>query len=434
MSFDLTPLKVSRESVRQIALTVDRYEVMRRRFGRRPADTKRGPRAAGVITTRPLERVEMDHFLCDVHLVCEKTGVRLGRPWLTMAVDHYSGMALGYYLSFAPPSAASVLAALRHAILPKNSSSTDEVRWLAFGIADLLALDNGLDFTSHGVREACAALGIDLLFTPPRSPWYKGTIERFGRTMNTRFIHFLRGTTLGKPTSDLGYNGANEAVLTFQVFEALLTQYITTIHNKTPSRNKSQSPERLFLMGCQSWPVRVPISMAEFDAAVALSKNAVLQQSGLMFLRLRYQSDALGELWNRSPKSTRLHFKVNPLNLQSIQVRHPVTGEYFQVDCVDDFHWPRTLSIHVAVRAHARTLGLSPDERRNLAKAEADLMKKYSEEAKNSSRTLRRMQAEILRQSQTEMVSVDVADDVYSDSESGDYSDAFDAVYDDEAA
>lgn len=128
MSFNLNPLKVSRESVRKIALNIDQYDVMNSRYGRRAADTKRGPRAAGVVTTRPLERVEMDHFLCDVHLVCEKTGIRLGRPWLTLAVDHYSGMVLGYYLSFAPPSAASVLAALRHAILPKtNFTSTNEL-------------------------------------------------------------------------------------------------------------------------------------------------------------------------------------------------------------------------------------------------------------------------------------------------------------------
>lgn len=128
MSFSLNPLKVSRESVRRIALNINQYDVMNSRYGRRAADTKRGPRAAGVITTRPLERVEMDHFLCDVHLVCEKTGIRLGRPWLTLAVDHYSGMVLGYYLSFAPPSAASVLAALRHAILPKiNFTSGNEL-------------------------------------------------------------------------------------------------------------------------------------------------------------------------------------------------------------------------------------------------------------------------------------------------------------------
>lgn len=430
MSFELSPLRVSRESVRQIALTVDRYEVMKQRYGRRAADTQRGPRAAGVITTRPLERVEMDHFLCDVHLMCETKGVRLGRPWLTLVVDHYSGMVLGYYLSFAPPSAASVLAALRHAILPKESSPNPS--WPAFGIADLLVVDNGLDLTSCGVREACAALGIDLLFTPPRSPWYKGVIERFGRTMNTRFIHFLPGTTLGKPTSNLGYNGADEAVLTFPAFESLLEKYITTIHNKTPNRNKAHSPERLFLMGCQNWPVRVPSSMAEFDAAVALSKSAVLQQSGLWFLRLQYQNDMLGALWNCSAKGTRLQFKVNPLNLQSIQVRHPVTGDYFRVDCVDDYQWPRTMSMHLAVRAHARKQGLNTEERRQLAKAEIDLMKSYADAAKKSSRALRRMQAELLRQSQEEMAveggDMPGAQEALS---SGSY-DAFDAAFADD--
>ena len=119
MSVSFTPFRVGRETVRAIALTVDRYLLMRARHGKVVANAKRKPRAAGVITTRPLERVELDHFLCDVHLVCGRTGVPLGRPWLTLAVDHYSGMVVGYHLTFAPPSAASVLAALRHAILPK---------------------------------------------------------------------------------------------------------------------------------------------------------------------------------------------------------------------------------------------------------------------------------------------------------------------------
>ena len=119
MSASFKPLAISRETVRRIALTVDRYQVMRTRHGKTVANAKRKPRSAGVVTTRPLERVELDHFLCDVHLICGETGVPLGRPWLTMAVDHYSGMVVGYHLTFAPPSAASVLAALRHAILPK---------------------------------------------------------------------------------------------------------------------------------------------------------------------------------------------------------------------------------------------------------------------------------------------------------------------------
>ncbi|MCI1192096.1 DDE-type integrase/transposase/recombinase [Calidifontimicrobium sp. SYSU G02091] len=321
MTVNLEPLAMSRETVRQVALGVDRYELMRARFGRQAADLKRKPRSAGVTTVRALERVEVDHFLCDVHLVDEKTGSRLGRPWLTLVIDHYSGLVLGYHLSFAPPSAASVLAALRHAILPKELSfdvneakqdQSPQVRWQAFGIPDLVVVDNGLDLTSNGVREACLALGIDILFTPPRSPWYKGVVERFGRTLNSRFIHWTPGTTLGKATSDRNYDGAEHAALTFDAFKQLLERYIVTIHNKTPRRTGTKAPDRLFLESCQRWPVRIPTSQAEFDAAVALEFTHKLQQSGLKWLGLQYQNEQLGALWNRSPAGTRLSFKVNP--------------------------------------------------------------------------------------------------------------------------
>jgi putative transposase len=121
---NLSSLVISRETVRKIVTATDAYELLLRRYGRHAADNELGGRGAGIRTTRPLERVEIDHTLCDVHLVDEKTGKRIGRPWLTLVVDHYSGAILGYHLSLNPPSAASVIAALRHAILPKRGTWT----------------------------------------------------------------------------------------------------------------------------------------------------------------------------------------------------------------------------------------------------------------------------------------------------------------------
>jgi len=122
MKFD--SLNVSRETVRQIAASTNRHDLTKRRYGRQAADNVHGGRGAGVLTTRPLERVEIDHTLCDVHLVDEESKRCTGRPWLTLVVDHYSGAILGYHLSLNPPSAASVIAALRHAILPKPGNWT----------------------------------------------------------------------------------------------------------------------------------------------------------------------------------------------------------------------------------------------------------------------------------------------------------------------
>lgn len=390
-------LSISRETVRQIALGVDRYQLMRARFGTQAANLKVRPRSAGVFTSRPLERVELDHFLVDSHVVCGRTGVRLGRPWLTAAVDHYSGMIVGYHLSFAPPSAASVLAAVRHAILPKEISGG---AWLSYGIPDSVVVDNGLDLLSDAVKDAFVALGIDLVYTPPRTPWFKGTIERFGRTLNTRLVHWLPGTTLGKPTSALGYVAKEHAVLTFESFEALLEQYIVTVHNMTPRRAKQLSPHQRWLRGVREWPVRLPASQDEFDAAVALTFSVKLQQTGVHFLDLHYQNEELGELYKRTPPGTRVTLKVNPLDLKSIKVIKPVTQQVMTIACVSHVEWPRSLSYHKAVRQFARDDGRDPAVARDLMMAELALKTSIERAADKGKRDLRRMQAEFLRQAQ----------------------------------
>lgn len=396
----LESLTVSRESLRQIALGIDRYQLMRARHGRQTANLKRRPRTAGVITTRPMERVEIDHFLLDVHLVCPNTGRHLGRPWVTVAVDHYSGVVVGYHLSFAPPSTASVLAVLRQMILPKTwaGPASQLNPWLAYGIPDCIVVDNGLDLLSKGFQDACIALNIELIYAPPRTPWYKGTIERFGRTMNTRFVHWLPGTTLGKQMKETGYDAKNSALLSFDVFEALLRQYITQIHNRTPRRTKEGMPDGRWLAGTMEWPVRLPESAEVFDAAVALTFQAKVQQTGLTYLGLQYQNDELGQLWNRLPESTSLTFKVNPLDLKTIKVLLPATQEILSVECVSDVGWPRTLAYHMAVRQAARQAGRDLSNTRELALAEASMQLAIEQAMSEGKRSIKRMQAELHRQ------------------------------------
>lgn len=328
MTSALKPLRVSREYVRKAVEDIDRHAIMAKRFGRQVADAKLKARGAGVETLRPLERVELDHFLCDVHLVCPKTGAGLGRPWLTLAVDHFSGLLIGYYLTFAPPSAESVLACLRHAILPKKPVTYKEgalddpspitISWVGFGIPDLLAVDNGTDLTSFGVRDSCLALAIDLLYTPPRAPWYKGVVERIGRTMNVQLVHWLPGTTLGTPTGSFAYDGKKEAVYTLETFRILLEYFFTNIYNKSAGKGETKSREHRFLKGIEWWPVRLPESMEAFDTAVALHVERELSNSGITFEGAVYQSEETKKWWYQvSQRKHRLAIKVNPCYQQA---------------------------------------------------------------------------------------------------------------------
>lgn len=57
----------------------------------------------------PLHRVEIDHTPLDVMVIDALTNLPLGRPWLTVAIDRFSRVVLGFYLSFRAPSAHSVI-------------------------------------------------------------------------------------------------------------------------------------------------------------------------------------------------------------------------------------------------------------------------------------------------------------------------------------
>jgi putative transposase len=99
---------------------LDSYEVMKARFGKRIADSKFKAIKQGIAPTRPLERVEIDHTKIDLLVIDAETGMPIGRPWLTTAIDVYSKMIFGMYLSFNPPSYLSVMQCLMHGISPKT--------------------------------------------------------------------------------------------------------------------------------------------------------------------------------------------------------------------------------------------------------------------------------------------------------------------------
>jgi putative transposase len=98
---------------------IEAYQQVAFREGKAAADKKYRLVKASTRTTHILERVEIDHTPLDLFLVDDKTGLPLGRPTLTVVIDHFSRMLLGYYLSYGAPSLVAVMGALRHAILPK---------------------------------------------------------------------------------------------------------------------------------------------------------------------------------------------------------------------------------------------------------------------------------------------------------------------------
>jgi transposase InsO family protein len=71
-----------------------------------------------------------------------------------------------------------------------------------FGVADKIFVDNGRQYKSKWLSQACAKLGIRLLTSRPYHPESKGLVERFNRTVEK----FISEAILAKPSGVAEYN------------------------------------------------------------------------------------------------------------------------------------------------------------------------------------------------------------------------------------
>ncbi len=127
--------------------------------------------------TRRNERWEMDHTLAPIWIIHPITG-RLVRPWMTLVVDCFSGVRVGWAFTMVENGAAdtsSVLAALASAVM-------------RYGLPEALVYDQGADFVSHRLTRALSRLQITPVPLPKETPQKKPYVERANRTVKFGFF------------------------------------------------------------------------------------------------------------------------------------------------------------------------------------------------------------------------------------------------------
>jgi len=177
--------------------------------------------------------VQIDHTPVDLVLVDDVHRRPVGRPWITLAIDVYSRMVAGFYVSFDPPGAMSVGLCLAHAILPKETWLTKHdvtTSWPVWGVMNAVHADNGKEFHSRMLKTACENYDIDLQWRPVARPHYGGHIERLLGTFS-QDIHALPGTTFSHPTARGTYDSDKTSALTLSEFERWLAIYIVEVYH-----------------------------------------------------------------------------------------------------------------------------------------------------------------------------------------------------------
>jgi putative transposase len=230
----------SHSSIYRYLDKLEAYQVAAGRLGKQIADSQFRSVTGKQTAVRLLERWEIDHTPLDVLVICDKTLLPLGRPWLTITIDKYSRMIVGFYISFREPSAYAVLQCIKQAILPKDEIlkvyPDITTPWPARGIPEMIVCDNGMDLHAKALINLCQELGIQIQFCPAKTPQYKGSVERFFRTLAEDLIHRLPGTVFSSIDKRGDYPAEEKACITFNTIQHLITKWIVEIYNQTHHR------------------------------------------------------------------------------------------------------------------------------------------------------------------------------------------------------
>jgi len=330
-------------------------EFVRGRVGRKQAKYEFSNVGEPPKTSQILERVEADHTPLDINVLHDDRKTLLGRPTLTILIDHYSRMVMGFQVSFEEPSYASASMAISCAILPKESVLEFygvQGCWPACGIMESMVADNGSEFWSDNMDLAIGELGSVLQYAPVRSPNYKGVVERFFRTLRTMLIDALPGKTNGVGNGSDEYNAQSEAKLSLTEFKKIFLNWLVNIYHLEPTGGSVKSPLDLWNESARTLP-EVELNPKRIETILMASDTRTLHRDGIQFEKLNYNSNSLKDIYRREG-TTSLTIKYSPFNIGYIYVYDVLNRIYIQVPCVD-YEYAKNLSLyaHKIIRKHA---------------------------------------------------------------------------------
>ncbi|MDH4188529.1 MAG: DDE-type integrase/transposase/recombinase, partial [Nitrospira sp.] len=330
----------TRRLVQSLINAFDAFDRYAARYGNLAATRKFRTVLYANVTERPLECAEMDHTKLDLIAIDDDTYMPLGRPWVTICIDRDTRCVLGIYIGFEPPSYLTVARCLKHAFRPKVDLQEvyPEIvnEWISFGVMDKLVVDNGPEFHSDSLEAACLAYGINLQYTPRKTPWWKGVVERFIGTMNRGVAHGNPGTTFSGILEKDDYDALKNAVIKYSTLKKILHKWVVDVYHQKPHRSlDGMLPAIKWSSSIGLDEIRLPDNLTNLDAILGSADKRVLTHKGIEFEGLLYNSPEMGALRRRLGDKLDVDIRIDEGDLGKLFVIAPDNSEIFRVPCLD---------------------------------------------------------------------------------------------------
>ncbi|WP_045689380.1 helix-turn-helix domain-containing protein [Hymenobacter sp. AT01-02] len=386
-----------RNRIRQLT----EYNRLRYRYGKAVADDQLAPHKGSFPGADfPLAFVQIDHTKLDIELVDEIQRLPVGRPWITMAIDVFSRMVVGFYVSFDPPGAMGTGMCIANAILPKEQIlALHDLggEWPCWGVMRTLHLDNAREFHGTMLKRACEQYGIELNWRPVATPRYGGHIERYLGTVLEE-IHTLPGTTFSSVAERGDYESEEKAALTLRELEKWLLTFITDVYHKREHSSLGMAPLERYKQGVfgtdttsgSGLPFRF-MSEEKVRLDFMPFEERTVQEYGVLIDHIYYYHDVLRRWIKTTDKYKRrqkLLFKRDPRDVSIVYFYDPELEQYFAIPYRDTSRPPMSIWEHREAVRRVRAQNIPVDEEHIFAAYEA--MRHIEEQAVKQTKEVRR--------------------------------------------
>ncbi|TDM09787.1 MAG: transposase [Ideonella sp. MAG2] len=353
----------------------------------------------------PLAMVQIDHTLLAVIIVDDEYRKPINRAWITLAIDVFSRVCLGMYLSLDAPSAMSAGMCVSHAILPKEGwmarVGCPDIEWPTYGVMDVLHMDNAKEFRGNMLKLVSKEYGIDLHLRKVKVPHYGAHIERLMGTV-TEDLKSVKGATFSGPREKGTYDAEGNASMTFDELEKWLVLFFARYHNDihTGIGTTPLTKWKEGIFGTKNKPGRglpprhTNVEKLRIDFMPYVERT--IQDYGVVVDEVHYFHDVLRPWANLmdeeyKTKGRQYRFRYDPRDISQFYFFEPNAGRYFPIPFRDSTLTPCSLWELQAARKAVAKAGMSTYDER-LVFSFINRQREIEEQAAEKTKAARRAQ------------------------------------------
>lgn len=182
---------------------------------------------------------QIDATIADVYLVSEQDRTEIiGRPTMYFVVDVFSRAIVGMYIGLENASWVSAMEALGHAMADKvaycaeyDIDITSDL-WPMQGLPENIIGDRGEMLGRH-VEVLSKSFHVDIQNTPAYRADWKGIVERYFRTVQTKMKPFVEGYVTKNPIGKKrhGNDYRQDGILTLKEFTKMIIKIVLHYNN-----------------------------------------------------------------------------------------------------------------------------------------------------------------------------------------------------------